>query len=63
MPQMGLEPTIPAFERARTVHTLDHVAAVIGKLTTCENKVINKQQSLASKHYFQYLQEHLYLHH
>jgi hypothetical protein len=25
------EPTIPVFQLAKTVHTLDHVAAVIGK--------------------------------
>jgi hypothetical protein len=27
---MGFEPTIPAFERAKTVHALDRVATVIG---------------------------------
>jgi hypothetical protein len=26
---MGLEPTIPAFERAKTVHALDHAATVL----------------------------------
>jgi hypothetical protein len=30
MPQVGFEPTIPAFERAKTVHTLDRAATVIG---------------------------------
>jgi hypothetical protein len=30
MPQMGFEPTIPMFERAKTVHALDCVASVIG---------------------------------
>jgi hypothetical protein len=29
MPRMGLEPTIPAFERAKTVHALDRAATVI----------------------------------
>jgi hypothetical protein len=29
MPQMGFEPTIPAFERAKTVHVLDRAATVI----------------------------------
>jgi hypothetical protein len=28
---MGFEPTIPAFERAKTVHALDGAATVIGK--------------------------------
>jgi hypothetical protein len=30
MPGVGFEPTIPVFERAKTVHTLDHAATVIG---------------------------------
>jgi hypothetical protein len=30
MPQAGFEPTIPAFERAKTVHALDPVATVNG---------------------------------
>jgi hypothetical protein len=35
MPQVGFEPTIPVFERAKTVHALDLVATVIGtELTT-----------------------------
>jgi hypothetical protein len=28
MPQMGFEPTIPAFERAERVHALDSVATI-----------------------------------
>jgi hypothetical protein len=31
MSWVGLEPTIPAFERAKTVHALDPAATVIGK--------------------------------
>jgi hypothetical protein len=30
MPEVGLEPTIPVFERAKTVHALDGAATVIG---------------------------------
>jgi hypothetical protein len=30
MPRVGLEPTIPAFERVKTVHVLDRAATVIG---------------------------------
>jgi hypothetical protein len=30
MPRVGLEPTIPAFERPKTVHALERVATVIG---------------------------------
>jgi hypothetical protein len=32
MPQVGFEPTIPAFERAKTVHALDRWALVTGEL-------------------------------
>jgi FAD synthase len=34
MPRVGLEPTIPDFERSETVHALDRAATVIG------NKII-----------------------
>jgi hypothetical protein len=30
MPRVGFEPTIPVFERAKTVHDLDRAATVIG---------------------------------
>jgi hypothetical protein len=30
MPRVGFDPTIAAFERAKTVHALDRAAAVIG---------------------------------
>jgi hypothetical protein len=30
MPQAGFEPTIQAFERAKTLHALDRAATVIG---------------------------------
>jgi hypothetical protein len=32
MPQVGLEPTIPVFERAKTVHALDRAATEIGSM-------------------------------
>jgi hypothetical protein len=39
MPQVGLEPTIPVFERAKTVHALDSAATVIGlQFTAAHNK-------------------------
>jgi hypothetical protein len=31
MPRVGFEAKVPAFERAKTVHTLDHAATAIGK--------------------------------
>jgi hypothetical protein len=30
MPPVGFEPTIPVFRRAKTIHTLDLAATVIG---------------------------------
>jgi hypothetical protein len=33
MPRVGLEPTIPVFERTKTVYTLDRAAIVIGPCT------------------------------
>jgi hypothetical protein len=30
MPRLGVEPMIPVFERAKTVHVLDRAATVIG---------------------------------
>jgi hypothetical protein len=33
MPRVGLEATIPVFERAKTVHALDRTATVTGKDT------------------------------
>jgi hypothetical protein len=32
MPQVGFIPTIPASERAKTVHALDRAATVIGRV-------------------------------
>jgi hypothetical protein len=32
MPQVGVEPTIPVFERAKSVHALDLVTTVISFL-------------------------------
>jgi hypothetical protein len=32
MPQVGSEPTIPVFERAKKVHALDRTSTVIGSL-------------------------------
>jgi hypothetical protein len=31
MPRVGFEPTIPGFEREKTVHALDSVATLIGE--------------------------------
>jgi hypothetical protein len=39
MPRVGFEPTIPAFERTKTVHTLDRVATVIGDLLSFDPTV------------------------
>jgi hypothetical protein len=34
MSKVGFEPTIPVFERAKTVHALDRAATVIGSAET-----------------------------
>jgi hypothetical protein len=40
MPQAGFEPTIPVFERAKTVHAFDLEAIVIDKKNIIYWKVI-----------------------
>jgi hypothetical protein len=37
---MGFEHTIPAFERAKTVHELDRAATVTGYLATSLSQII-----------------------
>jgi hypothetical protein len=37
MPQVDFEPMIPMFERAKTVHVLDHAATVIGHVCFMQN--------------------------
>jgi hypothetical protein len=39
MLRVGLEPTFPVFERAKTVHALDRVATVIGRIAVCVNHI------------------------
>jgi hypothetical protein len=39
MPRVGFEPTIPAFEQAKTVHALDRAANVTG---FCEMQAYEK---------------------
>jgi hypothetical protein len=41
MPRVGFEPTIPAFEREKTVHELDRAAIVIGAFSEypCSNVI------------------------
>jgi hypothetical protein len=34
MPRMGFEPTIPVFERAKTVHIFERASTVIGTFLT-----------------------------
>jgi hypothetical protein len=38
MPLVGFEPTIPVFERAKTVHALDRATTVIGVVCKYKNK-------------------------
>jgi hypothetical protein len=39
MPRMGFELTIPAFERAKKFHALDHATTVIGGILFCTGKL------------------------
>jgi hypothetical protein len=41
MPRVGFEPTIPVFERAKTVHALDRASTVIGKGGATSKKINN----------------------
>jgi hypothetical protein len=53
MPLVGFEPTIPAFERAKAVHGLDHAATVIGlsSVHVTENcKELNKGTGVLQCH-------------
>jgi hypothetical protein len=42
---MGFEPTILAFERAKTVHALDRTATVIGK-TICKSQKVARNEAV-----------------
>jgi hypothetical protein len=37
MPRVGFEPTIPVFERAKTVHALELAATVIGIIQSTDH--------------------------
>jgi hypothetical protein len=37
MPRVGFEPTVPAFERTKTIHGLDRAGTVIGSEDTVES--------------------------
>jgi hypothetical protein len=45
MPSVGFEHTIAAFERAKTVHTLDRAATVTGVIsyTLCKYKMFTQK--------------------
>jgi hypothetical protein len=40
MRRVGLQPTIPVFERAKTVHALDRAAVVIGPSADNLNEIL-----------------------
>jgi hypothetical protein len=40
MPQVVFEPTIPAFERAKTIHALDGTATVIGNYKNISSNML-----------------------
>jgi hypothetical protein len=53
MPRVDFEPTIPVFERAKTVHALDRVATAIGSQCYTESNI--KLQN----NFVNFLQKHL----
>jgi hypothetical protein len=46
MPRVGFEPTIPVFERAKTVHALDGATTVIGRQRWVNNIKIGLKEIL-----------------
>jgi hypothetical protein len=44
MPQVGFEPTMPVFERTKTVHALDRAASVIGDILRTYSQIIKELQ-------------------
>jgi hypothetical protein len=51
MPEVGFEPTIPVFERAKTVQALDRAVTVIGIICTKRIKLMHNAK-LKSVHMF-----------
>jgi hypothetical protein len=50
------EPTIPVFERAKTVHTLDRGATVIGEFVTIVTQIcVMAMFKLTLKNYYVYV--------
>jgi hypothetical protein len=48
MPWVGFEPTIPAFEGARTFHALDRAATVISKLVDQQNLIQQSSENISA---------------
>jgi hypothetical protein len=46
MPRLGFEPTISVFERAKTVHSLDRSATVIGMTAVTIYKIEVKSENV-----------------
>jgi hypothetical protein len=47
MLRVGFEPTIPVFEKAKTVHTLDRAATVIGYINILYTKFMLQSDTLS----------------
>jgi hypothetical protein len=47
MPQVRFEPTVPGFERAKTVHALDRTATVIGIIEAYYTEIVGSVSSEA----------------
>jgi hypothetical protein len=53
MPCVGFKPTIPALERAKTVHALDHSATVTGRRIHTFSKADRNQTVEQIPHFYQ----------
>jgi hypothetical protein len=52
MSQVGLEPTIPAFEGAKTVHALDRAATVIDNIQSYGQEISRILRNMKFHHSF-----------
>jgi hypothetical protein len=46
MPWVGFEPTVPASERAKTVHALERSATVTGTLNSTDTEIMIEKKQL-----------------
>jgi hypothetical protein len=55
MHQVAFEPTIPVFERAKTVHVLDRAVTVIGTCPNYHTQITYPNYQIRYKYHFKHL--------